>query len=183
MIHERPPYESIFGGDEPPPPPHLRRYSLWAAKPGEELRVLLTSPRLLVCRTHYAPGESKPHVIHGPCPWCQGRTTPRWKAYGCACHTITGKSGIVEVTLNAVQSCPALDDPKKSLRGKLLVMNRRGLARNAPVWARLETPTGTLASWPLPAPFDLWQALLTIWQVSEEDLAGLTGRITDAEAR
>ena len=181
MIHEKRPYESLFGGDEPPPPAHLRRYSLLTARPGEELRVLLTSPKLITCRTHYHPSESKPHVTSGPCPWCAGRGTPRWKGYACCVHVITGKAAIVEVTLNAVQTCPGLEAKKTSLRGQVLTLRRRGSAPNAPVLANLEPANGTLARIPLPAPFDLWQALLTIWNVSDEEVAKLSGRITDRE--
>lgn len=181
MLRERPSFHDLFGGDEPPPPPHLRRYSLLSARPGEELRVLLTSPNLLTCRTHYATSESKPHVTKGPCPWCAGRGVPRFKAYACCIHAITGKAAIVELTLNAVQSCPTLRDPKGTLRGQQLVLRRRGVASNAPVVARLEPPNITQSRWSLPAPFDLWAALLTIWNVNEEDIAKLTGRITDQD--
>lgn len=173
MIQHKDPFENFFGGDQPPPPKTQRCYEIISAKPGIESSVLLTSTRLTQVRTHYVGGESKPHVAKGRCPWCEQRFGLRWKAYGCGVHPISGKAVLVEVTLNAVHTLPALVDPGNNLRGRLLKLYRRGQSPRSPVMARFDQLPPSLAKMRLPPAFDLQAALFALWRLSEDDLRRL----------
>lgn len=172
MISERPNDSDVFGGGGPPRRPG-RKVDIYSVKPGCELRVILTGRAVETCWTHWlGDGSSKPCLNHRGCPWCQKNLSRRWKAYVSAFCPATKAQCIVELTAHAVETCPALMDPTKDLRGKALVLIRANSARNAPVLARIETANATEQRLYTPAcTFDLREQLFKIWRFDPSELA------------
>lgn len=160
---------STVGGimwDDDGPDRTLEFIPIISPRPHQKLAVVITSDSWTGAYTHFYNQRTHPCLGEAPlCEGCSRRFARRWKAYLCAIMVPGGRRVIVELTVGALDSCPALRHDRGALRGKKLNLWRRGDARNAPVMASLETLKGLEG---LPPAFDLMESLCRVWGVHRE---------------
>jgi len=136
-------------------------------RPHQKLVCVITSNAWVGCYTHFFNNRTHPcRDSMNHCEGCQRRHARRWKAYLCGIMVPGGRHVIIEMTVNALDSCHGLRHDRNQLRGKKITLWRRGDSRNAPVQALLETMKGIDG---LPQPFDLQDALCRVWGVRHEE--------------
>lgn len=169
MISDRDYMGNVFGDDDGPPRNHKLYHPILSPKPDAPVSALITSDQVLTCYTHYRDKVTKPCLRHPGCPGCVARMARRWKGFLCVVSKMTGRSCIAELTAGAVESCPALMDRNRSLRGWELSLTRRGRATNAPVTASIRDARSVNGKDHLPPAFDLVASLFHLWGLDGAD--------------
>jgi len=135
-------------------------------RPHSRTVCVITSDTWIGAYTHFYDNRTRPCLdLVEHCEGCQRKQAKRWKAYLCGILVPSHRQVIIEITLGALDSCPALRFDKGQLRGKKITLIRNGSARNAPVCVQLETLRGLEN---LPQPFDLMESLCRVWGVHYE---------------
>lgn len=164
-------------GQPPAPRLQIRRAPCQAGREGRVVdNWILTDARLLGVMTHWISTHTFPCFGEdGECKECAGGAEPIWKGYAVAYAANRPIWAIVEVTQEAVWSCPLLWKPDLDLRGARLQLWRAGKATNAPVRAALD-----LGHVPHPpaSPVDCLESLIRLWfsrhrPISEKQVAAL----------
>jgi len=172
MIRERDWDDSIFAPIDGRDRGRHKTYDVFAARNGIERRAYILSASVLGCFTHFSEQCSKPCLRNSSCPWCQQRWPKREKGYLCGMDMQTGRQVIVELTKGCYECCPALLKEAGKLRGRVIVLGRRGTAINAPVWAKLENAISPKQIALLPPEFDLGSALFRLWEMPQRNEGG-----------
>lgn len=140
-----------------------RGYSIWRPGPGQVLRVLVLSNRIVGCWTHFA-GQTSTGCPGDPkfCFGCANKLPRRWRGYLACVNVKTQETGIVEITQGAAnQWAERLQGGAPGLRGYGLTLRRRAAYARAPVVLEFSTTKAPEDS--LPQPFNLEAALRAIW--------------------
>ncbi len=130
-------------------------------RPGSQTHCIITSDSWVGVYTHFIDQRTRPCTgSEIDCEGCFQKRGRRWKAYLCGIMVGTGRKCIIELTTNAMESCPGLIEAGPTLRGKRITLWRRNAAKNAPSHCRIDPPTvGQL----IPPPVDLMTALCQVW--------------------
>lgn len=145
-----------------PPAPRLAvvRAPCQAGREGRTVdNWILTDSHLLGVLTHWISTHTFP-CFGEECAECAAGHNPIWKGYSVAYSANRPVWAVVEVTQEAVWSCPLLWIPGVDLRGARLQLWRAGKATNAPVRAALDlnhTPH------PPASPVDCLESLIRLW--------------------
>jgi len=135
-------------------------------RPHQKLACVITSDTWVGTYTHFYDRRTHPCLGDADnCEGCRRRHAKRWKAYLAGVMIPGHRNVIIELTVNALDSCHALRHDRHQLRGKKITLWRRGDARNAPVMCMLETIKGIEH---LPPAFDLMDSLCRVWGVQHE---------------
>ncbi len=151
----------------PPGQPPAPRLSIRRA-PGQAGSVgvvvdnwILTDARLLGVYTHWISTHTFPCFGSADdCPECKVGNDPIWKGYSVAYAANRPIWAVVEVTQEAIWSCPSLWKPEIDLRGARLQLWRSGKATNAPVRAALDL---NHVLHPPASPVDCLESLIRLW--------------------
>ena len=168
MIRKTDSLPSIFDPINPEDRKRHKTYDVFAARSGIERRAYILSPSVVGCFTHFSPSCSKPCLRTPECPWCKERWPKREKGYLAGVELTSGRLVLVELTKGAYESCPPLLKDAGRLRGRTIVLGRRGQALNAPVWAKLEDNLAPKSRDMLPPEFDVISALWRLWEMPDQ---------------
>jgi hypothetical protein len=114
--------------------------------------------------THHLDGSSFACIgKENGCPGCGPQSSKRWRAYFPAFCPQSGRLFLVELTPNAVRSCPALLDSNTPRKGRWIILRRRGQKANSPIMAELGEGFRHFRP---PEAFDVKDALIRIWRMS-----------------
>lgn len=145
-----------------PMPARLPFYEIVSAKPGQVLRFVCLSRKLLSVETHWDGKFTQPHMDpESDCPNCRQNRPRRWKAYLAALGADSRTVSIVEITQQAVLHCAELRDQGRLLRGWAFSLRRKGSRCNGPVF--VEPWSARVDSAALPPEFDLRPHLERMW--------------------
>jgi hypothetical protein len=139
-----------------------KRYDILSPRTGEQVGGLCLSERVLGVITHWIDGRTMPCVkVLSYCEGCSRKLPSRWKGYLAIMKPVDGKYAILELTEEARRSCPDLGPDKWSLRGKRILLTRRGTSKRAAVTATILAGEAQKC---LPEGFNLKEALMRIWR-------------------
>lgn len=147
--------------DHRPPPAQPTGIEVLWPRPKQQLCGWIITSHMEGVYTHYHFGRSLPCIGRdNGCEYCGPRSSRRWQGYIGIYDRRQSRVCIAQITKEAARNCPSLSEPTESLRGKYLVLERVGEARNAPVVARVETRPSVPE---LPAPIDVRHVLSIVW--------------------
>lgn len=133
---------------------NMRYVPVVTVKKGRPLQATIVNAGLRGLYVHWDEGRSYPCKAGGPnCVSCNRGVARRWKGYLGCWFPQWSRYGIVEITVNAVRTCPALINQARNLRGLNLRLERVGKSTNSPVKAELSTLPMSLME--TPASFDV----------------------------
>lgn len=139
---------------------------LLRVRPGEVLRAVILDPAPLTVGVHYVPWVQRtyPHLTQ-ECEPCRLGVGIRCRGYLAVSTLSRGHYQIAELTVSALESCPAIASSLApngpSLRGLILSLRRNGREPNSRVIATVDVPRG--GPMECPPSFDLRRALARIW--------------------
>jgi len=145
-------------------PPKLRKglyFEIVRPKMGRDFDCIVLSESLLHTMTHYY--NARTHLCTkqlGACQGCDGKSGERYYGFLAGYFPNTKQKFIIELTQNAVENCPELQDEEANLRGCHIRISRRGRGSNGKVYCeflpRRYDPDG------IPVEFDLHKAIVQI---------------------
>lgn len=155
-------------------PPNFQVPKLCVVPPGHPSRFHVLGPSLLSVPTHWFPGlnrtgRCRPHFEpFTDCPGCVEGRGVRWRIFLGVLPLGFAHPRVLELTPQALDSCPELRPERKiNLRGLVLWCRRVGPAKNAPVECRLEPADRDQALLP---EVDVLRCLARVWEVDERML-------------
>jgi hypothetical protein len=150
----------------PVPPMAEPRYIpvVWP-KPKITVRGYVLAERPEGCYGHFVPSGRSGRTIgcvgrDNGCLYCGRYASLRWQGYVPILDGIQGRIVLAQVTKEAARLCPALNDPRRNLRGCTLILERLGTENNGRVQAEIIdcNPKPTLPRCP-----DVRAALQRLW--------------------
>lgn len=154
--------------DHPPADPSTVSLPLRRTPPAGPIAVLITTPNLLGCHTHFYGGRTVP-CEQPDCDACRRGVPYRWHAYIGGVDLRWGNQIILELTAGACDNLVAYLAAHGTLRGCRLEATRVAGRRNGRIATRC-TPHD-LNGRALPAAPDLKAALALIWGLPEQSLS------------
>lgn len=157
--------------DSDPPDSSKRHMHVCTPRPSVPVYAMSVAPAAIGCYVHWfldpamkGKGRTVPHI--DPIDRCYCCTVqnqkPRWHGYLAAWHPRWYRHVILDISLNAAQSCPALIPSNNvDLTGCMVLLKRIGTSPNSPVIAEVEPRRIDLDK--LPATFDIKRSLCRLW--------------------
>jgi len=141
--------------------------------PHYPVKGIILSKILVSVKVHYWNKRTAPCTAPGACEGCDiQKMKPRWKGYLAGWMPNAKDDRVLfELTRQSVEYLPFLME-SDNLRGLTITLKRKGEARNSPVICELGKPQDL--GRPIPAEFDVKNALLRIWEGKP-----LAGELTD----
>jgi hypothetical protein len=146
-------------------------------KPGAPLQGVILSDQLITVQTHYQPNparngmyQTQPHFTPANyCPGCLMGRPARLRGYLGLYFLGAQRCGVViaDLTSEAMRSCPELRPGGRTLRGRGLLLERDGRARNSPLRAALVQLAAPEVLPPCP---DVMAELYRLWGYNTQDL-------------
>jgi hypothetical protein len=166
-----------------PPPPERLKIEVWNPRPGNPVVACVLSERIVGVYSHFLPDQKATVPCLAPgafCEHCVLAGPRRWQGWLAGLSYSTGRLYLVQVTTNAARSCPVLLQPKVTLRGGRLTLQRRGEANNSPVQASF---LSGVPKKELPPAFDVVAQLLTLWGLRRPPRSDLPVSLPGGEAK
>lgn len=162
--------------DEDPPDASSRHMHVMCPKPSMPVQAMAVAYSAIGTYVHWfldpsmkGKGRTVPHTDPPEKCYCctvQGQK-PRWHGYLAAWYVRQSRHVILDISLNAAQSCPALVPSNNfDLRGCMVTLKRIGKSPNSPVVAEVEPRRVELDK--VPGSFDVIRSLMRLWGVRED---------------
>lgn len=153
--------------DAPLPKREDAMIPILSPRAGECVRAIILSDRFLSVPVHYVCGRTQPCLrIKSLCEGCRRKISRKWKGYAAGVDFSNRRLCLIEITPNAVRSCPQLLD-SSDLRGWVVSLMRQGTSSCGKVDAALTDWRKRVNH--LPEAFDVQAILLKIWEADNKD--------------
>ena len=148
--------------EKPPEQPRENSMRLIRAPSKGELKVCITTPKIVGTRNHFFGGRTSPCML-GQCEACEAGTPWRWTAYLAAITMGANEHVIIEVPAAAAKTIADYREENGSLRGTKMTLFRIGNRPNGRVMVHLAP--ANLGQTTLPRQPDVVAFLCHLWNV------------------
>lgn len=144
--------------------PYLATVTLGAKAKG---RAVITCDEAYECFTHFVGGRTLP-CLEPECACCTAERPKRYEGFISLIWIVGRRHQLVRMTRNAMMQLKSQTTPSSSLRGRVVLLERKGGRSNGRVEVLVEPETIEVSR--LPAKPDLEAHLARIWRVDGLDV-------------